>query len=90
MRKGLLAFIRTRIWLRADSNVKCDTLKNSRRRQLSGTLIVACRSTSSQPRYDFNEFLLLFESMLELVLFRLVPIAHFGKQLYRAEPLFAS
>jgi len=52
---------------------------------LGGTLIVACRSPSSQPRYDFNEFLLLFECMLELVLLRLVPIAHFGKQLHRAE-----
>ena len=55
------------------------------RANLSGTLIVPYRSTSSQPGDDFNEFLLLLESMLELVLLRLVPTAHFGKQLHRAE-----
>ena len=37
-------------------------------RALSGTLIVVCRSTSSQPSDDFNEFLPLHETMLELVL----------------------
>ena len=50
----------------------------------SGTLIVACRSPSAQSSDDFNEFLLLLESMLELVLLGLVPTAHFGKQLHRA------
>ena len=34
-------------------------------RQLSGTLIVACRSTPSQPCDDFHEFLPLLETMLE-------------------------
>ena len=43
------------------------------------------RSTPSQPCDDFDDLLLLFESMLDLVLFRLIPSAHFGKQLHRAE-----
>jgi hypothetical protein len=51
---------------------------------LSGTLMVACRSPSSKPSDDFNEFLPLLETMLELVLLGLVPSTHFGKQLHRA------
>jgi hypothetical protein len=38
------------------------------RSSLPGTLIVACRSPSSQPSDDFNEFLLLLETVLDLVL----------------------
>ena len=53
-------------------------------RALSGTLLVPHRSTSSQSCDDFNEFLPLLETMLKLVLLRLVPTAHFGKQLHRA------
>jgi hypothetical protein len=32
-----------------------------------------------------NELLLLLDTMLEIVLLRLVPTAHFGKELHRAE-----
>jgi hypothetical protein len=52
---------------------------------LPGTLIVACRSTSAQSCDDFNQVLLRLVSMLELVLLRFVPSAHFGKQLQRAK-----
>ena len=54
-------------------------------RALSGTLLVPHRSTSSQPCDDFNQVLLRLVSMLELVLLRLVPSTHFGKQLHRTE-----
>ena len=54
------------------------------RASLSDTLIVACRSTSAQSSFDFNQVLCAF-SMLELVLLGLVPSTHFGKQLHRAE-----
>ena len=43
---------------------------------LTGTLIVACCSTSSKPCDDFNEFLPLPETMLELVLLWLIRSAH--------------
>jgi hypothetical protein len=52
---------------------------------LSGTLIVAYRSTPSQPSNDFNEFLLLLEIMVDFVALRGVPAAHFGKELHRSE-----
>jgi hypothetical protein len=52
---------------------------------LSGTLIVAHRSTPAQSSDDFNQVLLRLVSMLELVLLGLVPTTHFGKQLHRAE-----
>ena len=52
---------------------------------VSGTLIVARRSTSAKPSYDFNELLPLLESVLELVRLRVISAAHFGKQLHRAE-----
>ena len=52
---------------------------------LTGTLIVACRSTSAQSCDDCNEFLPLLEPMLELVAIRCRPSTHFGKQLHRAE-----
>jgi hypothetical protein len=50
---------------------------------LSGTLIVAYRSTPSQPSDDFNEFLLRLVPMLDLVALRGLPSTHFGKQLHR-------
>jgi hypothetical protein len=56
-------------------------------RQLSGTLIVACRSTSSQPSDDFNKLLLLLEIMVDFVTLRGLPSAHFGKELHRASLL---
>ena len=57
-------------------------------RQLSGTLIVACRSTSAKPSYDFNEFLLRLVSMLDLHLFRLVKAAKFGELLNGLDSAF--
>jgi hypothetical protein len=59
-------------------------------RQLSGTLIVACRSTSSQPSDDFNKLLLLLEIMIDFVTLRGLPSAHFGKELHRASLLGSS
>jgi hypothetical protein len=91
--KGLLAFIRSTICPEANSNVKCEMLKTVAAasiqlrlsRQLSDRLIVAYCSTSTQSSDDFNEFLSLLESMLDLVLLRSGPSAHFGKELHRAE-----
>ena len=45
----------------------------------------SCRSTASQPSYDFNQVLLRLVSMLELVLLGLIPSTHFGKELHRAK-----
>jgi hypothetical protein len=77
--------------LEADSNVKRDMLKTVAAASiqlclapLSSTLIVSYRSAPSQPSDDFNEFLPLLETMLELVLLRGLPSAHFGKELHRA------
>jgi hypothetical protein len=55
------------------------------RASLSGTLVIAYCSTPSQPRDDFHQVLLRLVSMVELVLLRFVPSAHFGKQLHRAK-----
>ena len=52
---------------------------------LFGTLIVACCSTPAQSSDDFNEFLLRFVPVLDLVLLGLIPAAHFGKQLHRTK-----
>ena len=52
--------------------------------QLTGTLIVACRSTSAQSSDDFNEFPLLLVPMLDLHL-RFVKTAKFGELLYCPE-----
>jgi hypothetical protein len=51
------------------------------RASLSGTLIVACRSTSAQTCDDFDELLLRLVSMLDLHLFRFVKTAKFGELL---------
>lgn len=48
-------------------------------------MIVAYRSTPAQSCDDLNEFLLLLETVLEIVLLRFVPSAHFGKELHRAQ-----
>ena len=58
---------------------------SANRASLSSTLIVARRSTSAQSSDDFNEFLPLLETMLDLVAFRGLPSAHFGKELHRAK-----
>jgi hypothetical protein len=39
----------------------------------------------AQSSDDFNEFLLLLETMLELVLLRGLPSPHLGKELHRAK-----
>jgi hypothetical protein len=49
------------------------------RTRLPGTLIVASRSPSSKPFDHFNEFLPLLETVLNLVLLRLIPATHLGK-----------
>ena len=55
------------------------------RASLSGTLIVARRSTSAQSCDDFDELLLRLVPMLDLVLLRGLPSAHLGKELHRAK-----